>query len=229
MKRILVVEDQDSILTLVKALLNEKGHVVITVKNSLDALDQLKRMPFDMLIADVMLPGGTSGFELVKSLRAEEKFKDFPIMMMTGRRERKDVDKGIEVGADDYVVKPIDPDLFQAKVETLLTKSGGSNKFPYCPVSIDGHWETGLKILGISEVSIHVQSALSAVPGTNARIKSAIFDEIGIEPQLMYVNKCEQRPGAKVFDVHLTFIGLTEKELQPIRMWIRSALRKKAG
>ena len=121
---ILVVEDQKSVLMQVEALLRSRGHAVITAANSHDALDQLSRFQIDMIITDIMMPGGASGFELAKTIKKDPRFAGKPIMMMTGRRDAKDVEKGIMSGADDYVVKPLDSDLFIAKVEALLQKSG---------------------------------------------------------------------------------------------------------
>lgn len=222
MAHILVVEDQKTVLIQVEALLKSRGHAVITATNSHDALDQLGRMHIDMIITDIMMPGGASGFELAKTIKKDPRFVGKPVMMMTGRRDQKDVEKGILSGADDYVVKPLDADLFLAKVDALLRRTGQKD-FASCNIAATGQWDMNVDIVGISEIGLDVRSPVAIQSGVNMKIHTDLFSRIGIPAPIMHVISCEAVSGAPPsYNVRLSFIGFTEKELKPLRMWIRS-------
>jgi len=226
---ILVVEDQKSVLMQVEALLKSRGHAVITASNSHDAMDQLSRFHIDLVITDIMMPGGASGFELAKTIKKDPRFTGKPVMMLTGRRDAKDVEKGIMSGADDYVVKPIDADLFLAKVEGLLSKNG-RREFASCNINVTGQWDMAIEIIGISEMGLDVRSPVAVYSGTNVKINSDLFRKIGIPTPTMHVISCDVVSEVpKVYNVRLTFIGFTEKELKPIRMFIRDYSNKTAS
>lgn len=225
MAHILVVEDQRSVTMLVESLLRSRGHVVVTATNSIDAMDQLGRIHIDMVITDVMMPMGASGFELVKTIKKDTKYHGLPVMIMTGRRDPKDVEKGIACGADDYVVKPIDHDLFLAKVEALLSKKG-TREFASCPIREVGQWDLNIQIVGVSEIGIEVKSPVAVYVGSNIKINTDLFQKIGIQNPTLHVTSCEvisELP--KIYHVTLSFIGFSEKELRPLRVWIRDNLK----
>lgn len=218
---ILLVEDQKSTQMQVEALLRSRGHAVITAANSHDALDQLGRFQIDLIITDIMMPGGASGFELAKTIKKDPRFTGKPIMMMTGRRDQKDVEKGIMSGADDYVVKPLDTDLFLAKVDALLTRSG-QKEFASCSISVTGQWDMSIDIVGISEVGLEVRSPVAVYVGSKMKIVSDLWRKVGIPLPTMHVTSCDPVSEVpKIYLVRMSFIGFTEKELKPIRMWIR--------
>lgn len=205
----------------VEALLKSRGHAVITAMNSHDAMDQLGRFQIDLVITDIMMPGGASGFELAKTIKKDPRFIGKPIMMLTGRRDQKDVEKGIMSGADDYVVKPIDADLFLAKVEALLHKNG-RREFASCNIKVTGQWDLNIEITGISELGLDVKSPVAVYSGTNVKINTELFNRIGIPSPTMHVISCEPISEVpKLYSVRLSFIGFSEKELKPIRMFIR--------
>lgn len=123
MAKILVIDDQESILKTAEALLKRAGHEVFTAADGYIALEKLAIFEFDLIITDANMPG-ISGFDLVKSLRLGEKTRHTPIVMLTSRQERRDVEKAIQVKVDDYVIKPIDPPVLLGKVSALLAKIG---------------------------------------------------------------------------------------------------------
>ena len=229
MAHVLVVEDQKSVVMQVEALLKSRGFAVATASNSHDAMDQLARFRIDLVITDIMMPGGASGFELAKTIKKDPRFTGIPVMIMTGRRDQKDVEKGILSGADDYVVKPLDTDLFLAKVEALLYRRGKPD-FTSCSISVTGNWDVSITIVGISEIGLDVRSAFQVQSGTNLKITSDLFRKIGIPTPTLHVISCDLASEVpKMFSVRLSFIGLTEKELRPIRIWIRDYSTKNAS
>lgn len=124
MAKILVVDDQASILKTAEAILKKAGHEVYTAADGYIALEKLSIFTFDLIVTDANMPG-ISGFDLVKALRIGEKTRNTPIVMLTSRHEKRDVEKAIQVKVSDYVIKPIEPAVLISKIETLLGKAAG--------------------------------------------------------------------------------------------------------
>src|SRR5688572_26828558 len=109
MARVLVVDDQKSVLMTLEALLAKEGHLVSSCLNAADALSKLQEENFDLLVTDAIMPGGETGYALIRTIRSHPKLTDLPVILVTGKREREDVERGLLAGTDDYVVKPVDP------------------------------------------------------------------------------------------------------------------------
>jgi len=119
MGHILVVDDEPAIVTVVRERLEREGFAVRAVASGEEALAHLETDPADLMVLDVMLPG-MDGFEVLRRLRgAGDKL---PVIVLTARDE--DVDKivGLELGADDYLVKPFNPRELSARVRALLRR-----------------------------------------------------------------------------------------------------------
>jgi DNA-binding response OmpR family regulator len=118
--RILLVDDEKSIATLVKGRLEQEGFTVRAVASGEEALSELTEAPFDALLLDVGLPG-VDGFETLRQLRGRG--HELPVIMLTARGEEIDRVVGLELGADDYVVKPFSPRELAARVRALLRRT----------------------------------------------------------------------------------------------------------
>ena len=122
MARILVVDDDKDILKFAEKVLSHQGHITFIAEDGWTALETLNRLDFDMLISDANMPN-MNGFQLVQTLRSNPKFKNLIIAMLTGLKERKDVQKALDAGVDDYIVKPLDPLILLQKIESLFSKN----------------------------------------------------------------------------------------------------------
>ncbi|MCX7994413.1 MAG: response regulator [candidate division WOR-3 bacterium] len=120
--RIVIIEDSPEILELVKLHLEKNGYTVEGFINGYDGLNHILKNPPDLLILDLMLPD-IDGFEICKELRAQEKTKNLPIIILTARGEEVDRVLGLELGADDYIVKPFSPRELVARIKALLRRS----------------------------------------------------------------------------------------------------------
>lgn len=119
--RILIVEDEPSIAELIAINLTHAGFEVEKVMQTDLALAQMKdRLP-SLLILDWMLPG-KSGVQFAKELRAQERTRGLPILMLTAKSEEHDKVSGLDSGADDYVTKPFSPKELVARVKALLRR-----------------------------------------------------------------------------------------------------------
>jgi DNA-binding response OmpR family regulator len=122
-KSILVVEDEPSIAEVVSLYLRRAGYQVQTLGDGQAALELLEKRIPDLVVMDLMLPG-LDGYSLTRWLRDRS---EVPIIMLTSRREELDRINGLEMGADDYVVKPFSPQELVSRVRAVLRR-GGSEK-----------------------------------------------------------------------------------------------------
>ena len=120
--RILVVEDEEALTTLLRYNLDAEGYDVETVARGDDADTRLKERVPDLVVLDWMLPG-LSGIELCRRLRARPETKALPIIMLTARGEEEERVRGLATGADDYVVKPFSVPELLARIHALLRRA----------------------------------------------------------------------------------------------------------
>ncbi|MDQ6961844.1 MAG: type II/IV secretion system protein [Mariprofundaceae bacterium] len=119
-KRILVVDDSNSIRNLVKFVLQSDGYEVMEASDGQEAWNALQDVVPDLMISDCEMPNMT-GPELVERVRSESCFDTMPIIMLTSLRDEEDEVLGLESGADDYIIKPVEPMKLQVRVRKVLS------------------------------------------------------------------------------------------------------------
>ncbi len=227
MKKILIVDDQKTILITLEAILKQQGYHVFSATNSMDAFDKFNSEHIDLVITDAIMPAGSSGYTLITSIRNSEKNNHVPIIMLTGKREKSDVEKALTAGADDYIVKPIDPDILTVKIQNLIDKSNENIEFVEAPVNAAATVLTKTEIVSMSEIDIQLTSNIQMTPGQIYKITSDHFRQLGIDSVSTRVAKCE-KASEFVYKISTHFVGLTDKELSQIRLWIRNRLLGKS-
>jgi two-component system alkaline phosphatase synthesis response regulator PhoP len=118
MKHALIVEDDPDIVELVAHYLSQDGWAVESVANGTAALGRIRSTPFDLLILDLQLPG-VDGLSLCAEVRRDRRTQHLPIVMLTARGDEADRIVGLELGADDYVVKPFSPKELLARIRAV--------------------------------------------------------------------------------------------------------------
>jgi two-component system KDP operon response regulator KdpE len=118
-EKILVIDDEDTTVQLISMLLERRGYEVIKAYRAEDGLRKAYRTHPDLVLLDIMMPD-MDGWELCRRLR---ELSDVPIIFLTARSEVKDVVKGLELGADDYIVKPYDNDELVARIKAHLRRA----------------------------------------------------------------------------------------------------------
>src|SRR5579871_4004588 len=120
--RVLLVEDERDIRELVRYGLEQEGYIVDEAADADTALERIARRAPDLMVLDVMLPG-MSGLELCRRMRAQPATAAMPILMLTAKGAEVDRVLGLEMGADDYVVKPFSPREVVARIRALLRRA----------------------------------------------------------------------------------------------------------
>ncbi len=127
MARILIVDDSNIVLSLHSYILENAGHECLGVNNGFMALERLMRDMFDLVVTDVNMPK-MDGYELTRKIRAIEDYKQIPIIIISTEQEAKDKMKGLEAGANIYIVKPTDPAALVVNVDMLLAADFASSR-----------------------------------------------------------------------------------------------------
>lgn len=118
---VLVIEDEQDIRDLISFQLKSEGHTVTSKESADKAISVLESgEKFDLFIIDWMLPGSMNGLEFIKKLRAQKAYKDTPVIMLTALTQPDNIVSGLDAGADDYVTKPFDLNVLQARVRVQL-------------------------------------------------------------------------------------------------------------
>lgn len=120
-KEILIVEDEEDVLELVRFNLEKGGYIVDTALTGQEALDKARSNTPDLILLDLMLPE-IDGLEVCKILKKDVKTETIPVIMLTAKGTEADIVTGLEMGADDYISKPFSPRILMARVKAVLRR-----------------------------------------------------------------------------------------------------------
>jgi len=151
-EKILLVEDEEDILELMDYNLAREGFITIPVGTGEEGLRAAKEHKPGLVLLDLMLPG-MDGLEVARLLRGAEDTRATPIVMVTAKGEEADIVAGLELGADDYVVKPFSPRVLVARVKAVLRRRAASGA---------GDGEDGIRR---GDLVIHPGRRLAAIKG----------------------------------------------------------------
>ncbi|HBG78561.1 MAG TPA: DNA-binding response regulator [Phycisphaerales bacterium] len=120
-EKILIVDDEEDVLELVRYNLDKNGYKVETAATGEQALAKAGAKLPDLIILDLMLPG-IDGLDVCKKLKNDTKTQNIPVIMLTAKGEETDIVTGLELGADDYVTKPFSPKVLVARIRRVLQR-----------------------------------------------------------------------------------------------------------
>jgi two-component system phosphate regulon response regulator PhoB len=120
-ERVLVVDDEEDLLELVRHHLEREGYVVECVGTGEAALSSARSRLPDLIVLDLLLPG-IDGLEVCRKLKADAGLSNVPVVMLTAKGEEADIVAGLELGADDYVTKPFSPRVLMARIKAVLRR-----------------------------------------------------------------------------------------------------------
>lgn len=159
--RILVVEDEPDLRTLLRRQLERDGYRVALAEDGVDALEKAWSEPIDLVILDLMLPH-LDGTEVCRRLKRDERTSSLPIVMLTAKQEPDDRIKGLELGADDYVTKPFNLRELLLRVAAVLRRSRGE--------------EAGPAIVGYDGLVVDPAARTVTTDGEEVRLTQREFD-----------------------------------------------------
>jgi DNA-binding response OmpR family regulator len=118
---VLVAEDDRDILELVRCRLERSGYETVCARDGEEALQIACDCCPDLAVIDVMMPK-QDGYDVTRRLRADERTKKLPVLLLTARVREEDIERGFEAGADDYLEKPFSPQELRARVQAILAR-----------------------------------------------------------------------------------------------------------
>ncbi len=121
MAKVLVVDDEPNIVLSIEFLMQQAGFDVVTAEDGESALESVAETPPDLILLDISLPG-ISGFDVLEQLRNDPRHARLPIIMLTAHGREVEKEKGLALGADDYVTKPFSTQALVEKVKSLLVE-----------------------------------------------------------------------------------------------------------
>lgn len=123
MAKILIAEDERDIRDLVAFTLRFAGHEVVTASNGEEAVQMVPQANPDLILMDVRMPRMT-GYEACRAIKANPNLKDIPVVFLSAKGQESEIQTGLEVGAEEYLLKPFAPDQLTDRVKAILSKFG---------------------------------------------------------------------------------------------------------
>lgn len=205
MSRVLLIEDDRAVRDGLQLALTRQGHAVDAVETGELGLERLAHSPSDVVVLDLMLPG-IDGYEVCRRIRAAG---DLPIIMLTARDDDMDVVAGLEAGADDYVIKPVQARVLEARIRAVLRRTAGEPK----PESVERHSALTIDRVGLvvgkngvtvslAPTELRLLLELSSTPGrvlSRQQLLEAVWEH-GYLGDSRLVDACVQRLRAKIED-----------------------------
>jgi len=232
MARILVVDDVKEIRVLVKLILANAGHDVVIADDAMMAMEKLNCQRFDLGIFDIEMPY-TNGFQLSKNLRESLRYKLFPIIFLTARKEKKDIERAIELNIESYILKPIQKEKLLEAVGKAL-KQGNANQDINLKISDDilptqslVSRKSAVTIKEISELGFVVLTTEPFEDEEILHLDSPFFALAGIPNMPLQVNS-QRKNDSDQWESLLAFHDLNYEIMVKIRAWINQQILRKS-
>ena len=205
MPRVLLIEDDEAVREGLSLALTYQGHTVDAVRTGEEGLDLLGSVTPDVVVLDLMLPG-VDGFEVCRRIRATG---DLPIIMLTARNDDIDLVAGLEAGADDYVAKPAQARVLEARIRAVLRRSTASvaevvaERYGDLTIDREGLVVTRFgRPVSLAPTELRLLLELSSSPGrvmSRQQLLGSVWDQ-GYLGDSRLVDACVQRLRSKIED-----------------------------
>ena len=189
---ILVVDDDDKIRNLIKQFLNEKGFIVSTAINAESAKLKIDIFNFNLIILDVMMPGQT-GYDLTKELKQS---KNVPIILLTAKGEVENRIHGLELGADDYLGKPFEPQELLLRVKNIIKMNANIN--------ISGSTKIGEAELNLGKMTIKLNKKVKKINSSEKNVLTKMLSSPGRIFSRLEIGKISKISKERSIDVMIT-------------------------
>jgi DNA-binding response OmpR family regulator len=228
-QKILIIEDEEGIIHLLNLYLKDAGYTVAVARDGADGMALHARERPDLVVLDIMLPA-VDGFEVCRRIRAWSKT---PILMLTARSGEEDRINGLELGADDYLVKPFSPRELVSRVRAILRRTGNQESVEARTVAVAEKQATN--VLHFPGLTVDIPARRVEVKGNEVALTPTEFDLLALLAQSpdrvftreMLMNKVwgyDYLGDGHTIDVHIS--ALRKKiELDPELRYIKTVWR----
>lgn len=225
-KLVLIVDDNPSDLIIAESVLAGADLEIVTAGDGYAAINILDEEPFDLLIVDLQMPQ-MGGIDLIKRVRNIQKCKNIPILVVSARGEIRDVQLAVKVGANDYIVKPIDHAIFEDKVNKLVGESTDKAWIQYpvrgvLPNSV-GVATKKFELVSLNELGMVIETREIWSLGELAEFSGDFFKSRSIDPIQGQVAEITHQ--ADVYQIHIVFVATTDVFRKQVRLLCRELWR----
>ncbi len=226
--KFLIVDDDPAILKFTEQLLKFKNFEVVACENALEAIQTLGDLSFDIMITDATMPA-YSGFDLIRTTKKREDLDYLTIAMLTGRSDKSDIEQAVELGVDDYIVKPIDPELFLEKVDRLVLRHKKKSKQKPTLMKSNAIMSVPVTVTRLTDIGVTVEGPYPLTKGVEVEIDCQELKDIGIKKnKFRSIFNSESRHQSKVM-TELLLLNLTEDEQKLLIQWSQKSTKKKVS
>jgi DNA-binding response OmpR family regulator len=207
--KILIIEDDPTSLRLIEYALKQRGYQVLTTLNGLEGIITAQKEEPDLIILDIMLPG-IDGFEVCRRLHSGSQTADIPILIISAKTQKEDINAGFKAGANDYLLKPASPTEILNRVESLISKkiTGQAKVVSFINTSeIPG---LAMVIVNIAAALVEQEKQVTLVDASNNHMGRPVKDNISSKQQ-----------GRVILEVESTNNGALEQGLETLPSGIR--------
>jgi CheY-like chemotaxis protein len=192
--RLLVVDDNDTNRDILTRRLRRQGHQVWQAPNGATALDRIRSQPFDLVLLDIMMPE-MNGFQVLEALKSDGRLRDIPVLMISALDELEAVVSCIELGADDYLLKPFNPMLLAARIGACLERKRLRDREVLHLAEIDRERRRADELLHVilpAAVVDELKATNAVRPRSHDDVAVLFADIVGFTPY------CDRNPPAQV-------------------------------
>ncbi len=228
---ILVLDDNKNDLLMAKFVILRMGFNPILLERTSLLIETLQTNKISLIVLDIDMPG-FSGIEVLKKIKRVPTYKNIPIVMLTGNSDRANVKASISYGAVDYIVKPIDPMVFENKIKKLIETRETSAKKEWIEYQVRKAKDTEITLNifahlhSVGEMSLTLKVLQPLAVGNTFFSNAILFEQLEISQPPLKVESCDQYDGYCL--VKCTMLGLSESDLKKIRLYTQLLMSKAA-
>lgn len=230
-RHVLIIEDDQQTVTILQFILQQAGYVVKVASNGYDGLHHVSNYSFDLILLDINMPM-MNGFEFLERFQQMEDVEKCPVIMLTVRNDKSSIVKAKKLGADQYIVKPVEKDSLLKKIEVSI---GGCPQFRV--VQFDEEDENAQaemsfsgSITSINEMGMVYTSPVPLeVDQFYTNIEAPLFKSLGVQNPRLQVCECAKREEEPGYEIFFSFVELSEEHIRSIRQWVVEKCLKKAA
>lgn len=226
--KFLIVDDDPAILKVTEKLLTFQGHEVSCVDNALEAMQELNDLSYNILITDATMPAH-SGFDLIRSLKKRKELASLTVAMLTGRSDKSDIEQAVSLGVQDYIVKPIDPELFLQKASSLVSKHEQS--LPKAPgtIKIEAAMQVPIEVVRITDMGVRIESSYPLNKGDCVNIELKELRGLGLLKKRFKALFSSEKTQSDKVATELVLLNLDEREQRILAQAARRWTQKEAA